>query len=193
MKKLSFPSRFIKRPGYYLGNLLVLLSLVIFAYIFYPVLQSYLVPGSYAQVASDTYSLWIPKIRAAGKVIPNVDPWDEEAYRKALKQGIAQAKGTSVPGQHGTVYLFAHSSGPPWEQTRYNTIFLRLGELQRGDFVYVTWRGEKYTYKVQNKKVVSATDITYLQEKKDQLIIQTCTPIGTDWKRLLVFADPVTQ
>ena len=35
-------------------------------------------------------------------------------------------------------------------------------------------------------------DVSYLIEtKKTQLILQTCTPIGTSLKRLLVFADPV--
>lgn len=193
MKKLSLFSRFNKSPGYYLGNFFILLSLALFVFIFYPVLQSYLTPGSYAQVASDTYSLWIPKIRAAGKVIPNVDPWNEAEYRAALKKGIAQAKGTATPGHAGTVYLFAHSSGPPWEQTRYNTIFLRLGELDKGDKVYLTWGGKMYTYVVDTKKVVPPSEVSYLHTKKNQLIIQTCTPIGTDWQRLLVFAYPVTQ
>lgn len=193
MKKLSLYKQFKNRPTYYIGNVLILLSLFGFGFIFYPVALSYLAPQSFAQVANDQYSLWIPKIRAAGKVIPNVDPWDETAYRKALKQGIAQAKGTAAPGQNGTVYLFAHSSGPPWEQTRYNTIFLRLGELQKGDLLYLTWHGKQYVYKVREKKVVSPTDVTYLQQKKNQLIVQTCTPIGTDWQRLLVFADPLTK
>lgn len=176
---------------YYLGNLCIIVSLLGFAFIFYPVVKAYLSPGSFAQVSADEYSLWIPRIRAAGKIIPNVNPWNEKEYKAALKHGIAQAKGTSVPGQKGTIYLFAHSSGLPWELTRYNTIFLRLGELQKGDPIYITWKGKKYTYKVREKKEIWPSDLQYIKSNKDQLIIQTCTPIGTDLKRLLVFANQV--
>jgi LPXTG-site transpeptidase (sortase) family protein len=134
----------------------------------------------------------IPKIKAQSPVIENVDPWNEAAYGEALKHGVAQAKGTSLPGQHGTVYLFAHSSGLPWDLTHFNTIFLKLGELQNGDKILIRRNGKDYPYKVTDKKEVDPSEVQYLLDtKKTQLVVQTCTPIGTSLRRLLIFAAPV--
>jgi LPXTG-site transpeptidase (sortase) family protein len=51
--------------------------------------------------------------------------------------------------------------------------------------------GKNYNYVVYDKKVVEPWQVSYITEsKKTQLIVQTCTPIGTSLYRLLVFADP---
>lgn len=179
----------MKKVSYYIGNSLILLSLCGFIFLFYPLLSAYFLPRTIPSPQSRSFALWIPKIHASAQIIPNVDPWSEASYRPVLKKGVALAKGFSLPGQPGTVYLFAHSSGPPWEQTRNNTVFLRLPELEKGDEI-VIWRDYKeYTYKVQSKVEVSPTEVDKVTRLKgDHLVLQTCTPIGTDWKRLLVFA-----
>jgi sortase A len=177
---------------YHLGNALILLSLAGFAFTFYPFLITYLVPTPdvKAITAKEGTFITIPKIKAQSPVIENVDPWKESEYREVLKKGVAQAKGTSLPGQKGTVYLFAHSSGLPWELTRYNTIFLRLGELGKGDDIEIVRNGKLYKYKVSDKKEVDPSEVSYLlNTKKNQLIIQTCTPVGTAFRRILVFAE----
>jgi LPXTG-site transpeptidase (sortase) family protein len=136
----------------------------------------------------------IPEIDAQAPVTINVDPFNSVLYHAVLTHSVAQAQGTSLPGQKGTVYLFAHSSGPPWQQTHFNTIFVRLSELKKGDKVYLVRNGVIYMYKVRSSKVVFPNAVSYLQNtKRNQLILQTCTPIGTDYQRLLVFADPITS
>lgn len=178
---------------FYLGNTLTIISLIGFAYIFYPLLQVYFTPPIVQKVTakSGTY-LTIPKIKAQAPVIENVDPWTESLYNEALTNGIAHAKGTSLPGENGTSFLFAHSSGTPWEMTRYNTTFLRLGELQIGDEIYIMRNGKESNYRVTDKKEVDPSETTYLlQTDKTQLILQTCTPIGTSLRRLLIFATPI--
>lgn len=172
-----------------LGNIFIALSLFGFFYIFFPVLSAYLFPSSMPPENNREFALWIPKIKASGTIIPNVNPWNESSYREILKKGIALGQGFSVPGEKGPIYLFAHSSGPPWELTRYNTVFLRLRELEKNDSI-VIWRNNKeYDYKVVDKKEISPFQIQEVTQRKDDvLIIQTCTPLGTDWKRLLIFA-----
>lgn len=182
-----------KSATYYLGNILIILSLIGIAYIFYPVISVYISPPPVT--ALDPYTrqfiLSIPKIHATGEIIKNVDPSNKNEYMAALKKGIAHAKGTSLPGEKGTIYLFAHSSALPWELTRYNTIFLRLNELKKGDEITIFYEGQNYVYSVTGKKEVWPSDTKYLQNlKRNQLILQTCTPVGTDLKRLLVFAVP---
>lgn len=180
----------MKRPlSFYIGNIFIFLSLLGFFYIGYPLILAYFFPPAVPSLSSESFTLWIPKINAGGTIIPHVDPWDERIYRLALKKGIAHAKGFALPGEKGTIFLFAHSSGPFWEQTRYNTVFLRLGELEKGDSITIWKNGKEYKFSVTGKKEVSPTDVmAVMKSSPDQLILQTCTPIGTDWKRLLVFA-----
>ena len=177
---------------YYLGNILILISLIGFAYIFYPMFQAYVYPPIVQKVTAKTGTyLTIPKIHAQAPVVLNTDPWTESAYDENLKKGVAHAKGTSLPGDPGTSFLFAHSSGTPWEMTRYNTIFLRLGELSVGDEIVITRNGKEIKYKVRDKKEVEPSEVSYLlQTDKTELILQTCAPIGTSLKRLLIFAEP---
>lgn len=197
----------MNRLFYHLGNLLIILSLSGFSFVFYPIARIYLFPPTIQPIQTQKgIFLTIPKIHAQAPIVENVNPWNESQYRQALKKGIAHAKGTALPdekglpaSQAGTIFLFAHSSGAPWEIAWYNTIFLRLGELQKGDSIEITKNGKKYLFKVRGKKEVWPSEVNYLsrsnrdlsQPKKDQLILQTCTPIGTSLKRLLIFADPV--
>ena len=157
-----------------------------------PLLRAYLLPPSpFNRDLLDTF-IEIPKIQAVAPLLLDVDPKREEIYKKELEKGVAHAKGTKYPGEKGTVFLFAHSSGSPWEITRYNTIFLRLGELEVGDKIRVGHKDSIYEYKVFDKKIVWPDDVQYLNDiSKNQLIIQTCYPIGTSLQRLLVFATPI--
>lgn len=143
-----------------------------------------------AQQKKNDFIISIPKIKAIAPIVLNVDPWNEAIYKNALRRGIAHAEGTSLPGEDGTVFLFAHSSGTPWQITRYNTIFLRIGELQKGDAIFISKDKTKYIYKVSEKKEVWPNEVSYLSQSSPRtLILQTCTPIGTSLRRLLVFAE----
>jgi len=184
----------LDRLLYHLGTVLIMFSLAGFVFIFYPLISAYFPQKLVTTQASaqGDIIITIPKINAQAQVISNVDPWDERIYDEALKKGVAQAKGTALPGEKGTTFLFAHSSGLPWEMTRMNTIFLRLGELQTGDSIIIQNNGKKLEYKVRETKVVDPSQVHYLLDtKRTQLILQTCTPIGTSLQRLLIFADPV--
>lgn len=182
----------MKKPWrYYIGNLLIFISLSILVYTYFPFLKFFL-PNTSRQVANGNFYINIPKISAIAPIFTNVDPWNESEYQQILHKGVAQAKGTSLPGQNGTIYLFAHSSLPPWEMTRTNTAFLRLGELQTGDKIMINMYGTEYDYVVKDKKELWPNDVQYLTKNNtNQLILQTCTPLGTSLKRLLIFAQPI--
>ncbi len=183
-----------KSPSYYLGNVLLVVSFIGFLYIFWPVIQVFFFPPAIMQNLPESGTfITIPRIHAQSPIIEQVDPANQTVYDEALRHGVAQAKGTSLPGQKGTIYLFAHSSGLPWELTHFNTIFLRLYELKKGDKITVRRNGKGYNYLVRESKVVDPSQVSYLlNTKRSQLILQTCTPIGTSLYRLLVFADPIT-
>lgn len=176
--------------GKWIGNISIGISLIGFGVFIYPLITAY-VPTEQVRAEYKDNTLVIPKINASSPLIYNVDPFTKSVYQDALKNGVAHAKGTSLPGEDGTVFLFAHSSGNPWELTRYNTVFLRLSELERGDSILLYANNTTYEYTVAEKKEVWPQEVSYLKEVSDEniLILQTCTPIGTDLKRLLVFAE----
>lgn len=179
-----------KNLSYHVGNFLIITSLFLLFIIFTPVISTYLFPPKIkSQNELNGSFITIPKINAQAPLKMDVDPFNEKVYQEVLKTGVAQAKGTAKPGERGSIFVFAHSSGNPLEITRYNTIFLRLGELNKNDQIIIKKDGKEFKYKVFDKKVVSPSEIKYLKETKDQLIIQTCWPIGTSFKRLLIFAS----
>lgn len=146
-------------------------------------------------IPKDTnFSVLIPKIGANAEVIANVDPSNEKEYLDALKKGVAHAKGTVFPGMQGTTYLFAHSTDSFLDVSRYNAIFFLLKDLVPGDAVSVFFANKRYDYTVEKTVIIDPTDVSYLtnaQNTSEQLILQTCWPPGTTFKRLLVIAKPV--
>lgn len=168
-------------------------SLLLLLFIYYPLIRLYFFPQKpdLNLMQSDFY-IEIPKINVLSEIVENVDPFNEAVYRRELEKGVAHAKGTAFPDENGKMYLFAHSSDLPWRITKYNVTFFRLSELKKGDFITIGRKGRIYKYQVVDEKTVWPSDVSHLLEAKNkQLILQTCTPIGTSLKRLLIFAQPI--
>lgn len=145
-------------------------------------------------IPSDSlFSILIPKLGASAKVFPNVDPGDKDVYLPILKKGVAHASGTSFPGLPGTTYLFAHSADNWWDVGHYNAVFYTLHNLSEGDEIIVFFENRRYDYVVSEKLIVDPTDVSYLtsdQQGESRLVLQTCWPPGTTFKRLFVVATP---
>lgn len=139
------------------------------------------------------FSLVIPKIDAASNIVANVDPWDSDDYENVLKTSVAHAKGTYFPGQGSNIYLFSHSTDSSINVARYNAVFYLLRKLEAGDQVIIFFSDRKYVYEVEQKLIVSPTEIEWITQRKDEeiLILQTCDPPGTTWNRLILVAKPV--
>ena len=139
------------------------------------------------------FSVVIPKIGANSNIIENVDPSNEDEYLRALAQGVAHAKGTSFPGLEGTTYLFAHSADNFWNVGTYNAVFYLLNKLEHGDEINIFFQGTRYKYLVDRVEIVDPSQVEFITSSRGQgeeLILQTCYPPGTTWKRTLVFARP---
>ena len=143
------------------------------------------------EVPDSNFSINIPKISARSRVIENVNAGVEREYLAALKNGVAQAAGLSHPGEVGTTYLFAHSTNSPVNYARYNAVFYLLDKLVAGDVVELVYKDRLYKYTVRSTEVLVARDTRYLvpQQEEEILILQTCYPPGTSWKRLVVVLD----
>jgi LPXTG-site transpeptidase (sortase) family protein len=149
-------------------------------------------PTSWA-VPDENYSIYIPKIYAISKVIPDVNAGDPKVYLPALKQGVAEAGGLSHPGEIGTTFLFAHSVGSRVDFARYNAVFYLLDKLTTGDGIEIVYQHKWYKYEVEIREILDATDTKYLvpQNLAEKLVLQTCYPPGTSWRRLVVVAHRI--
>lgn len=146
---------------------------------------------------SNEFKISIPKIGAEADIQANVSPNNKTEYMSVLKNNlVAQAAGSDFPGNgSGTMtFLFAHSSEQGVLNARDNPVFYLLGKLENNDDILINYKGKIFTYKVYTKKIIGAKEINYLnytEDDKEILILQTCWPIGTNWQRLLVFAQKI--
>jgi len=144
--------------------------------------------------------LIIPKIN---KNIPLIDSdpqklmnanWQslEKTFQEDLKNGVIHYPGTANPGEVGNVFITGHSSYYPWDSGRYKSVFARLKDVEVGDDIIVYYNQEKHHYIVREKKEVKADDVSVLNQGDGKyLTLMTCTPVGTNIKRLVVIAEEV--
>lgn len=159
----------------------------------YPVLQE----GSTFS-ADDLYRykdfrLVIPKIGLESVVIKNVDPNNPSLYGEQLVNGVAHAQGSYLPGEDGTMFLFAHSTDTEFNIAKYNAKFYAVRKLEVGDEIIVRYGDKIYKYSVKEKLVISPSELDKVRNSGYKLVLSTCYPPGTDWQRLVVFADPVVD
>jgi LPXTG-site transpeptidase (sortase) family protein len=178
----------------------------ILALTFYPVIKEELGYAIYHQThktpsqqnplpIDPAFDILIPKLGANARIIPSVDPYNAAEYQLALTRGVAQTKGTAVPGESGNIFLFSHSSVNFYDASRYNSIFYLINKLDLNDSIILYYKNIKYSYRVTGKKLVSPKDISYLTAKtaEETVTLMTCWPPGTTYQRLLVFAKSVTE
>jgi len=144
---------------------------------------------------STEFGIVIPKIFANVAVTENVNPEEKAVYQQVLKQagGVAHAAGSAVPGEPGVTYIFGHSTDATINVERYNAVFYLLRKLEIGDEIIVYYKNKPFKYLVSEKKTVDPDDISDIinVENEERLVLQTCWPPGTTWKRLLIIAKPV--
>jgi len=143
---------------------------------------------------SSQFGLVIPKIFVNVSVTENVDASDVKKYQSALRRsgGVAHAAGTAVPDEMGAMYIFGHSTDFNFNVERFNAVFYLLNKLEKKDLIVVSYNGVLYKYRVAEKKIVGAKDISEIvnPNSRHKLVLQTCWPPGTTWKRLLIIAGP---
>jgi len=155
--------------------------------------------GSQEQILKpkDTlFSITIPKIGASAKIIPNIDPSNSQEFLPVLQKGIAHARGSVFPGMQGNIYLFAHSTDNWWDVGRYNAVFYLLKDLSVGDDIIIFFENRRYDYVVSQSLITEPTDVSLIardQNGLERLVLQTCWPPGTTWKRLFVVAVPKSE
>jgi LPXTG-site transpeptidase (sortase) family protein len=116
----------------------------------------------------------------------------ENDIQNALRSGVVHYPGTPSPGQSGNVVITGHSSYYPWDPGRFKDVFAVLHNLKNGDEIIIFHKQQKYTYKISEVKKVFPYEVDVLNDfNDDRLTLITCTPIGTNLKRLIITAKPV--
>ncbi len=140
-----------------------------------------------------SFHLTIEKIGLiSANVIPQIDLNDKNATLQALIQGLVHAQSTALPGQGEMIYIVGHSTNNPWHIQQLNALFYQIEQVEVGDIVKVEINGQHFVYHVFDKKIVESNDTSLIQQAMgdDILILQSCYPPGTIWKRLLLLARP---
>lgn len=136
------------------------------------------------------FKIVVPKINLESEIVNNVDTNLEDEYKNKLQFGVAHAKGSYLPPEiGGPVYLFAHSTDTVLNIARFNAKFYSVRELENGDEINVFFNGKKYVYKVKDKFIINPKEVDVVKNAETDLILQTCWPPGTDWQRLIIYAD----
>lgn len=140
------------------------------------------------------FELVIPKIGVHTQVRINVNAGNEEKYNQILGTQAAHARGSSLPGEEGFIYVFGHSTNSILNLDYYNPVFYLLKKLEEGDELAIIHQGKIYIYQVEEEKIVSPNNLEIINdyENQEKLILQTCWPPGTTWQRLLIIANPIT-
>lgn len=201
----------VGRAVFYCGCFAILLAIMYMAYLYEPLARSILnyeigsksndfvpekkqEPDLLIKPLEKYYYVDIPKIKAKSEIVTDVSIQSKDEYLSVLNSGkVAQAEGSPLPGNGAgkAIYLFAHSSEQGWTIARSNPVFYLLDLLQKNDAVYLNKDGVVHKYTIFDKKVISANDTKYLDYSNadaETVVLQTCWPIGTNWKRLLIFA-----
>lgn len=126
--------------------------------------------------------------------IHNAPVFDSDSHW-ALANGVGHVPDTSLPWSDApqrNVYLEGHRLG--WPGTGSYLLFYHLNWLKKGEEVLLRDReGNSYRYRVSEVMEVEPNDVWVMGQVRgrDMVTLQTCTPIPTFEKRLVVRADRI--
>lgn len=141
--------------------------------------------------------LIIPKINVNVPVDYTLNTTDNDATEASLLHGVAHYPipgADALPGQVGNNVILGHSSNDVFEVNNYKFVFLLLDKLTKGDTIYLNYQGLRYTYVVTGSEVINPDQVSKLVLTTDKPMISlvTCTPLGTNLRRLVVYGEQVS-
>lgn len=119
--------------------------------------------------------LEIPHLRVSTAIVEG-DTW------QALRRGAGHLPGTALPGQPGNVVLAGHR----------DTVFRRLGQVDRGDRLRLTTPAGTFDYRVSRVFRVAPHEVWVMDRDAAALTLITCYPFtwtGSAPERWIVQAE----
>lgn len=119
-------------------------------------------------------------------------PYSAKNIKVALQSGVAHVKGSAQPGSNGTAIITGHSSNLAWVKGDFKTVFAPLLQSQLKDRFSVKYNGTTYEYEVTQVYEVDPGKVEILRGTDGVAMrLITCTPLGTDKRRLIIDAVQV--
>jgi sortase A len=117
----------------------------------------------------------IPRIGASFVVVKGTDA-------ATLRKGPGIYDDAPFPGARGTVAIAGH-------RTTYLAPFRRIDKLRPGDAITVEMPYGRFTYRVQQRKIVAPTAVSVVRRVGyDRLVLTACHPLYSAAQRIVVFA-----
>ena len=146
---------------------------------------------------SDKAELVIDRIGVSAPIVFNVPPDNDLIYNN-LEKGVVHYSATAKPGEPGTAIILGHSSAYPWYKGNYGAVFALLALLKPGDRFYIRYDDNRtFVYQMKQSVIFNpfAADDQQLAQLQSQagnhLILISCYPVGTNYKRIAVQAEQV--
>lgn len=146
------------------------------------------------QVMLDTNKNGTVEIPALKISVPLIFSKSDATVMTDLQNGVIHFPATVLPGEIGTSYISGHSSNYSWAKGSYNRVFDTLGNLKKYDSVTISatdinGKPVKFHYVVMASEIFKPDDQRqFASIGKSTIALSTCWPIGTNQKRLVVFA-----
>ena len=119
----------------------------------------------------DAWCLDIPKINLKANI-------NEGTTKEVMENYIGHFEETTK--ENGNVGLAAHNRGYK------NNYFQRIKELQEGDSIFYTYKGETKEYIVTKHVIIKDTDWSYLQDTdKNTITLITCVENEPEYRRCI--------
>lgn len=144
----------------------------------------------------DAATLVIDAIGVRAPIVFGV-PDDNDLIYTALEDGVVQYSTTSKPGEPGVSIMLGHSSAYPWYKGDYGAVFALLAKLNPGDRFYVQYSDNRaFFYEMKESLVFnpfSSDERLAVMERAagDNIILISCFPVGTNYRRIAVRAERI--
>jgi LPXTG-site transpeptidase (sortase) family protein len=118
---------------------------------------------------------------------------DQSTISASLDAGkVVFYPGSVMPGDSGPIVILGHSAPLSWPKIKNVGVFTHLSDLKAGDKVYISLDNKKFTYSVQDSKIIEGgqeIDPTLLTNSGNVVLLVSCWPPGKNLQRIVVQAN----
>ncbi|MEK7125215.1 MAG: sortase [Patescibacteria group bacterium] len=122
-------------------------------------------------------------------------PADNKKIYDGLERGVVHYSTSVKPGQNGVALVLGHSSAYPWYRGSYGSVFALLNKLKPGEKFYIQYEGGPvFVFTVKRSLIFNpfASDARLAeleQNPNPSIILVSCWPVGTNYRRIAVQAE----
>ncbi len=104
--------------------------------------------------------------------------------------GLEVIKNSKMPDVENSELVIAGHSG-----NGYLAFFKDLNKIEKGDLIYITYQGYKYTYKLESTTITDKNGEIEIEKKVDSqtLILTTCNPSNRDKEQLTIVSKLIKK